>query len=587
MRPSMVIYQQMGERVMRKLITDDLTKCVGCNRCIRMCPIEGANHVTMEGGQIKVSVNGDRCIACGACIYACRHEVRDYEDDTERFIIDLKNGEPISLFAAPANRINGEDGGRLLAWLRKLGVREIYDVSLGADICTWGHIRYIQREKPRAVISQPCPAIVSYILRHNHGLMKYLSPVHSPMLCTAIYMKKYRRVNDSIAALSPCIAKAHEFEATGYVKYNVTLKKLLKYVRDNGIQLPERPSGFDHPESAFGRLYPMPGGLKENIEFYFGKDLRVDQAEGQSIVYEALNLLSRESEMCYPAVFDVLNCPEGCNIGTGVEHGVSRFKANSLMDKGRQAVLQEFDQEHYDELLREYDSILNLDDFIRRYTPANLRQYSVSELQIEKGFKALNKNTHIQRTFDCGACGCDSCHDMAKRIALGDNIPDNCIQKLHEEIMGVLDIATSNIDSANLLVEDITDIKDKSNQINGFIETLNEAFMQYQKISTDILSISRHTNLVALNASIEAARAGMHGKSFSVVAEEVRTLAGKSQVVVSSSEDISARALDSINSVNDLISNIVKSYDKAQISISIINQSLNSILTSMSSEKHG
>ena len=567
---------------MRKLITDDRPKCVGCNRCIRVCPIEGANTVSMEDGKIKVSVNGDRCIACGSCIYTCRHEVRDYEDDTERFLNDLKNGEPISLFAAPANRMNGEDAGRLLTWLRSKGVRKIYDVSLGADICTWGHIRFIEKERPKTVITQPCPAIVTYILRYHHDLIKHLSPVHSPMLCTAIYMKRYCRVGERIAALSPCIAKANEFEATGYVDYNVTLKKLFKYIRDNGIELPQKSSGFDHPESAFGRLYSMPGGLKENVEFYFGKQVRVDQAEGQSMVYKALEAFSRERDAYLPAIFDVLNCPEGCNLGTGVEHNVSRFVTHTIMDKGRQAVLQEYDFENYESLLREFDEMLNLNDFIRKYTPLSVKRYSVSDEQIEKGFLALNKTTDMQRKFDCGACGCDSCFDMARRIMMGDNLPTNCIQKLNGEIMGVLEIASSNIDSAHYLEDDITDIKSKSSQINGYMTTLNDGLMQFKSISSAILSIATHTNLVALNASIEAARAGMHGKAFAVVAEEVRNLAGKSKTIVSESEEISKQSLDAIASINDLIENIVKGYDRAHISISIINQSLGSILKSIS-----
>jgi ferredoxin len=136
----------VGRAFMRKLITNDETKCVGCNRCIRACPIDGANDVLMVGGKINISVNNERCIACGSCIATCRHKVRGYEDDTELFINDLKKGAPISMMVAPANRINGEDGGRVLTWLRNLGVRKIYDVSLGADICTWGHLRLIQRD---------------------------------------------------------------------------------------------------------------------------------------------------------------------------------------------------------------------------------------------------------------------------------------------------------------------------------------------------------------------------------------------------------------------------------------------------------
>ena len=566
---------------MRNIITSDKTKCVGCNRCIRVCPIEGANNVFMEDGQIKVSVNHDKCIACASCIEACRHEVRDYEDDTENFINDLKRGESISLFAAPANRINGENGGRLLAWLRKIGVKKIYDVSLGADICTWAHIRLIQKDKPKSVITQPCPAIVNYIVRHKHSLLKYLSPVHSPMLCTAVYMKKYEQINDSIAALSPCIAKSHEFEDTGYVKYNVTLKKLFQYIKDKNIELPQESSGFDHAEPAFGRLYSMPGGLKENIEFYFGKKLRVDQAEGSSVVYKALDAFSDERGDALPAVFDVLNCAEGCNIGTGVEHGSSRFQVNSIMDKGRQSVLKEYNAEHYDKLLQTYDKKLKLDDFMRKYIPAATREYSVSEEEIEKGFKALNKTTETQRNFDCGACGCDSCLDMAKRIAIGNNIPANCIQRLHAEIKQVLDIAVSNINSSNLLVEDISEIKNKSNQINSLIADLNDVIMKYQRISTNISSISSIINIVSLNAMVEAARAGEHGKTFAVVAEEIRNLAGNSKNIVSESEEMSKQSLSSVHSINELIENIVKSYDKAYISISIINQSLNTILKSI------
>ena len=563
---------------MRRLITNDKENCVGCNRCIRVCPIEGANYVTMENGKIKVAIHDDRCIACGSCIQACHHGCRDYEDDTERFLHDLRNGASISLFAAPANRINGEDSGRILTWLREQGVKKIYDVSLGADICVWGHIRLIERDKPKAVITQPCPAIVNYILRHGQDLIKYLSPVQSPMLCTAIYMKRYEQISDRIAALSPCIAKSHEFEATGYVDYNVTIKKLIKYIRENNIQLPNHSSGFDHVESSFGRLFSMPGGLKENMEFYFGKKLRIDQAEGPQVVYDSLEEYAKESADALPAVFDVLNCAEGCNIGTGVEHNKSRFKAHAIMDAGRQAVLKEYDAAEYQRLMQVYDSRLHLNDFLRKYVPTSARNRVLTEQEVEKGFEALNKTTEVQRTFDCGACGCDSCRDMAIRIVMGDNIAVNCIQKLTDEIMGVLEIATSNINSANLLVEDITEIKNRSHKMDSSLDTLNDAIGKYMKISDSITSIATHTNLIALNASIEAARAGEHGKAFAVVAEEVRTLAGKSKTVVSDSEVISSQANNAIGTINELIASVMESYDKAHISISIIQQSLNSIL---------
>lgn len=562
---------------MRKLITEDLTKCVGCNRCIRVCPIEGANHVYTDNGNIRVSINADKCIACGFCLETCRHEVRVYEDDTERFIDDLRRGESISLLAAPALYVNPQ-GGRLLAWLKKLGVKKIYDVSIGADICTWAHIRYIEDKKPKSVITQPCPPIVDYILKYKPSIVKYLSPVHSPMLCTAIYMRKHDRVNDSIAAISPCIAKAHEFEATGQIKYNVTFKRLFEYISENGIELPYEQAGFDNPEAAFGRLFSMPGGLKENLQFYFGRNLRVDQAEGHGIVYEAIDAFANEKESVLPTIFDVLNCGEGCNLGTAVEHDTSRFEAHAIMDEGRKAVSRTYDLEQYKQLLEHYDKTLQISNFIRTYRQAPITQRVLTDTQIESGFKALHKSTDIQRTFDCGACGCDTCYDMARSIVNGDNIPSNCIQMLVDEIKSVLDIAVSNVGSANLLLEDIANIKAKSAQISECMSTLNEGFTKFKTISSNILSIAMSTNLVALNASIEAARAGVHGRAFAVVAEEVRALASKSKVVVSESDAISESALSAITNVNDLIESIAENYDKAHISISVMSQSLNSII---------
>jgi len=566
---------------MKHLITNNEEICTGCNRCIRACPVEGASVVYNNGGEIKVQVDDERCIACGACIHSCHHNVRDYEDDTERFIQDLRNGVPISLFAAPANRATG-DGGRLLSWLRKIGVRKIYDVSLGADICTWAHIRFIQQEQPRSVITQPCPAIVNYILMHKKELTKYLSPIHSPMLCTAIYMKKYDRIDDKIAALSPCIAKSHEFEATGYVHYNITLKKLYDYIEKNNIILPAESPVFDHSDSALGRLYSMPGGLKENVEFYLGKKLRIDQAEGTDIVYEALDLFAKKSENKLPAIFDVLNCLEGCNIGTGCSHERDRFDAGTVMNEGRQNVLKQVDRAQYEKLFKDYDSKLNISDFIRKYTPVNIRTFAVSNDQIERAFAALDKFDEQHKIFDCGACGYDTCYEMARQVALGLNIPENCMLKGREaaerEHNNLVKFQQSNLENINKILNDNIEIKTLSDEILTLIKNVNEAIEGYAKMSKDIATIARSINLISLNASIEAVRAGEQGKAFGVVAEEVRNLANSSQATVSSATEISSQAAEAISAINDKIDNINDAINASYTEINSVYKDMRELL---------
>jgi iron only hydrogenase large subunit-like protein len=551
---------------MKKLITNDESNCTGCNRCIRVCPTEGANAVYEIDGKIKVRVDNDRCIACGACIDTCKHGVRGYVDDTERFINDLRNGVPISLFAAPAFRATGE-GERILAWLRKSGVRRIYDVSLGADICTWAHMRFIQKENPRSVITQPCPAIVNHVLMHDNRLLKYLSPIHSPMLCTAIYMNKYDRVSEKIAALSPCIAKAHEFEATGYVHYNVTFKKLQEYIRQNNINLPNEHTDFDHRDSALGRLYSMPGGLKENVEFLTGKKLRIDQAEGPDIVYKALGQFADQNGSNLPAIFDVLNCGEGCNLGTGCTHDRSRFDASAVMNKGRQQVLDKTDRAQVEKLFREYDSKLNLNDFVRKYTLINIPPLRASDSQIEDAFAELNKHDHDQRHFDCSACGAHSCYEMARHIATGINLPQNCAQRekelLNLEHEKIVVFQKANLENVTHLLSDTNEIKSLSDEIVELIKSVNEAIESYTSMSKEINSIASSINMISLNASIEAARAGEHGRTFAVVAEEIRGLVGNTQKTVSQTADISSKATNSVTSINGKIASIANAIDAA------------------------
>lgn len=260
--------------------------CVGCNKCIRVCPVSTANTAFIKEGKIKVRVNQEDCIRCGRCIDACDHSSRYFMDDTERFFYDLAKGKKISLVTAPAIKVNFPEYKRLFSYLKLKGVQMIYDVSLGADITTWGYLKAIKERKLDSIIAQPCPAVVIYIEQNMPELMDKLSPIHSPMMCTAIYMKKYKEITDSIAFLSPCIAKIDEIKdknTYGYIEYNVTFKQLLDYLEAHEINLNGYDEkDFDDLECGLGFLYSRPGGLKENVEARF-PGAWVRQIEGDHI----------------------------------------------------------------------------------------------------------------------------------------------------------------------------------------------------------------------------------------------------------------------------------------------------------------
>ncbi len=435
-----------GNTVLRDMKQESIVftndNCIGCNKCIKVCSAVGACISKEEDGKARIIVDGSKCVSCGSCIDVCVHGAREFEDDTERFFKDLEKGERISLLLAPAFKANyPERYGSILGGLKKLGVNRIISVSFGADITSWGYINYMEKYGFTGGISQPCPAVVSYIERYIPELIGSLFPVQSPLMCAAIYCRNELKITDKFAFISPCIAKKLEIEDPhneGLVQYNVTFEHLISYIDEHDIS---GPSAHSEIEYGLGSFYPTPGGLAETVRWFLGDQIFIRQIEGERRLYEWLHQnTERIKNKETPFLFiDALNCEKGCICGTAVDPAKSKtddalYALLKIREESKKTMsgdawsIPDSPKERLKNYNRQFEG-LKLEDYLRGYTDLSEEcRYDIpGEEELEKIFVSMNKLTKESRAIDCTCCGYESCAQMATAIYNGFNHRENCI----------------------------------------------------------------------------------------------------------------------------------------------------------------
>lgn len=530
-------------------------------------------------------------------------------------------------FPDRTNHING--------WLKSIRVEAVFDVSFGAELTVKSYLEHVKENQPECVIAQPCPALVNYIEIYRPELIKHLAPADSPMLHTIKMIKRYYSQfrNHRVVVISPCLAKKREFDETGMGEYNITFNSIQTYFENNHINLGQFEAvDYDNPPAERAVLFSTPGGLMRTAEREApGIAKKTRKIEGREHIYHYLDHLEESIQKgTAPLLIDCLSCNLGCNGGPGTKN------AKKSPDE----------IEHYiEKRARENKAIYakrgnktnrkKLRKLINQYWEPNLYNRSYRDLSNKNTIKLPNPNEMDQihkRTYktkpedflNCRSCGYKTCDDMATAIFNGLNKPENCrhyshisIEKEKQRIMESEQIANEKglelkqkNESIQMIVgeihERIRKICERSSAVmdhckkstmvsasahqgaGSSIERMKLLESSSQKVSislSKIEEIASHTNLLALNASIEAAGAGQAGKGFAVVASEVKELAKSSNENVAQIEKNLKEMLDNtqkaVQSIQ-VVSTGIQEYDKIAIEISEMIQEQDDIVKEIS-----
>lgn len=329
----------------------DQSLCVKCGRCIKECPYGaivrqerpcrkacGVDAIRSDEHGLA-DIDYDKCVSCGMCRVSCPFGAIEGKSQIYQCIKAIKGREPVYAIVAPA--IAGQFGpkctpDKLKSLFRELGFAGVYQVSVGADVCTLQEAHEFLElvpDKQPFMGTSCCPAWSAMAKKLFPDHPEIISMALTPMVFTGRMVKKQFGQKVKVCFVGPCAAKKLEAQRRTIrsdVDFVLTFEELEGMINARDIdydKLEREP--WDSLASGDGEGFAQSGGVAQavvNRARELRPDLEVKTMSAEGLADCKKMIMAAKAGKLNGYLLEGMACPGGCIAGAGTIQPLAKSK---------------------------------------------------------------------------------------------------------------------------------------------------------------------------------------------------------------------------------------------------------------------